>query len=231
MSAPAPHVEVLMLASLTDENKIAPLKRRGFTLTELAIVMGVIGAIVGAIWWVAGNAKEMQRDNDAVQELQSTVQGVLDLMTGQSFPVAADTNYTSNMITAQAIPAAYINLATPTTADNPWSPSNFVFVANPNRTFRVAFYGVSQRGCLALLLQETACQAGQMGCPTEVYTGGKPGGTWTSPKCVPGKCNGTVNSNLGWQVLTATAANTLCSTTYNSYAGGINNSVEFMFSL
>jgi prepilin-type N-terminal cleavage/methylation domain-containing protein len=208
-------------------------KRRGFTLAELAIVVGVIGAIMSAIWWAASNAKEMQRDNDAVQELQSVTQGVLSLMQGRSFPAtvacSGSNNITCAMITAQAIPSGFIDTANTAAANNPWSAANFVVWSNPNHTnnriFRLSFYQVSQKGCLVLLLEGTNCQAGQAGCPQEVYTNG---GTAT---CQPNQtgCAGAVPATgIGWQVMGSSAASAMCAA--NNYSGG-SNSVEFDFSL
>ena len=50
--------------------------RGGFTLTELAIVVDVIGLILGAIWWAAGNARESQKENDALNRLQTVAQNI-----------------------------------------------------------------------------------------------------------------------------------------------------------
>ncbi|MDR3450718.1 MAG: type II secretion system protein [Alphaproteobacteria bacterium] len=202
-----------------------PMRRnRGFTLVELALVMGVIGAVISAIWWSSTSTREAQRQNDAVSELQTVSQGVIALMQGQTFK-APFGNITSTMITAQAIPSIYIDKQTPTTADHPWSTGNFTVTSISARVFRVAFTNVSQSGCLALLLQGTSCQAGQTQCPTEVYTNG------TAKTCQPNQtaCSGAVPATgIGWQVMGGSIAATMCAA--NSYTGGTNN-VSFDFSL
>jgi hypothetical protein len=82
--------------------------------------------------------------------------------------------------------------------------------------FRVSFYGVtSYKGCLALVQQATACQAGQVGCPAVVVVDA--GGAQ-----VPASGNAT-----NWDTqLTSSIATTLCSA--NTYPGlPASNSVEF----
>ena len=209
-------------------------RRRGFTLTELAIVMGVMGVILSAIWWAAGNAGEAQRDNAGVTELQTVSQNILSLMQGQTFvTTACDSGgafpcpITKGMIKAQAIPSTYIDTVTPTTADSPWSAKNFMVYAGAggdSKIFRLSFFQVTQKGCLILLLQGTTCQVGQVGCPTKVWTNNPVGGGTTGSSAVPSA------TGTGWQTaLGPTLANTMCAA--NNYAGAGNNSVEFDYSL
>jgi prepilin-type N-terminal cleavage/methylation domain-containing protein len=199
----------------------------GFTLIELALVMGVIGSIMGAIWWASENAREIQRQNSAVSELQLTSQNIIALMQGQPFAIATNSNITSAMITAQAVPGNYVDSGTPTTADNPWFMSGgFVVQANttnsaegavPHKIFRLSFYHVSYQGCLALILQGTSCQAGQAGCPFDVFTDVDiHGPTPVAPA-----------TNWATQ-MSPTLATTLCNE--NPYPGA-TNSVEFDFKL
>ena len=143
-------------------------RQLGFTLTELAIAMGVIGMVIGAIWWASSNAR-----------------------------------------------------------DHAWSLGNFVIWSMSPKTFRISLYNVSYRGCVNLLSQLTACQSGQVGCPSAVYTKGTFAVAPTL-SCVPGNCSGTVNAALGWQVLGLANATTLCAG--NNYDGG-TNSVEFDYGL
>ena len=191
-------------------------KRRGFTLVELAIVMGVIGAIMGAIWYAASNAREAQKDGDAVNELQTTVQNLVTLMAGHSFSGAALANVTPGMITAQVIPSTYVNVGG-TTANTPWGAGNFIIyapvtVAAPgNRRARLSFLQVTKQGCIALLTQATACQTGQSSCPVDVQTDSNGTGN-----------NVSANASTGWAtVMTSTLVNTMCNA--NSYTGGTNS--------
>jgi hypothetical protein len=190
--------------------------------------MGVIGTILGAVWYATGNAKEIQRENDAVQELQATTQNMLALMQGQNLPATVPCSGTSDitcsMITAQVIPSTYVDAQAPTTsADNPWSLQGFHVYSMGTKTFRLSYYNVSQQGCMALLSQMTACQFGQLGCPAAVYS------LQSAKSCTPTNCDGTVSAGAaGWQALTSAKSSTLCG--YNSYTGGVN-SLEFDMSL
>jgi type II secretory pathway pseudopilin PulG len=146
--------KMLMFGSLIDENKGVPRARQGFTLMELAIVFGVMGTILSAIWWAAGNVKETQRDNDAVQELQSVTQGINDLMAGQTLPaLPVACNATGNpinsltitcaVIAAQAIPNSYVSITNTAQANTPWSTNNFQVYEMAPKTFRVSFYSTT----------------------------------------------------------------------------------------
>lgn len=197
----------------------------GFTLTEIAIVLGVVGAITAAIWVAADSTHESQKDNDALTELQTVAQNIDTMMTGRTF--GASGNITGNMIAAQAIPNSYVETAT--TAGTPWSGGGLYVWAQTagSGVFRVAFYGVTMPGCLALLLKGTACQPGQSECPFQVGTGGNVTTPGTSV-CVPdATCpGGTAAPNLGWRVMGVASATALCGA--NSYSGG-SNSVEFYY--
>jgi prepilin-type N-terminal cleavage/methylation domain-containing protein len=214
---------------------------RGFSLTELAIVLGVVGLIVSAIWFAAGNASELQKENNAVSEMQSIVQNINNVMAGQSFSGNSLTDITSSMITAQNIPNGFVDVQNNTTADNPWSLGSTVggsytglkVWSNPQapvgKTFRISFYEPTYKGCMALLLQGTSCQAGLLGCPIEVWTGGKGKANPTS-SCSPNQtaCPGSSLGSQppGWQSMGVNVASTMCAA--NSLSSG---SVEFDYSL
>ncbi|MDE2029599.1 MAG: type II secretion system protein [Alphaproteobacteria bacterium] len=188
-------------------------RTRGFTLIELAIVLGVMGAIIAAVWTAASRATEAQKQNTAVEELQTVAQNIFAIMEGRTFSITG--NITSSMISSQAIPSAFLDPSSPTTkAINPWAGALDVYEESPT-VFRVSFYDVSYGGCLKVLLEGTACEAGHSGCPTKV---------WTDRAAYSQSPSATV----GWAVMNASVAATLCGR--NSYSGG-NNSVEFDYSL
>jgi len=59
-------------------------KRRGFTLTEMAIVLGVIGLILGAIWVAAANVYSNMRVEKAQQQILTIVQNIRSLYVARS---------------------------------------------------------------------------------------------------------------------------------------------------
>jgi type II secretory pathway pseudopilin PulG len=50
-------------------------RRRGFTLTEMAIVFGVIGMVMSGIWVAADHARETSRTSRAVNQITSILSG------------------------------------------------------------------------------------------------------------------------------------------------------------
>jgi type II secretory pathway pseudopilin PulG len=194
-------------------------KIRGFTLTEMAIVLGVASAVIGAIWGVAGSVKSQRNNVDAVNELQAIKQSIFDMRAGQPFTVTPGTDITSTLITAGVIPSLYTS--SPTAATTPWGTSLTV-KATADRTFHISFLKVpSLSSCINLVLQGTNCDAAQNGCPTEVYVAG---GEISQIPAV-----GVPN---GWQqVLTPALAKTFCGN--NTYIGSTitNDTVEFDYAL
>jgi type II secretory pathway pseudopilin PulG len=84
-----------------------PMKKRGFTLTELAIAFGVIGLVLGAVWGAASKAFAAQKVTHAVQEVISLAYNVRALYGGDT---AVDTgNLTQSFINAKLYPAEMLN--------------------------------------------------------------------------------------------------------------------------
>lgn len=58
----------------------APRNRKGFSLVEAAIVLAVVGLVVGGIWYAAANVMENYRVNKTVADLQLIVRNVQGLI-------------------------------------------------------------------------------------------------------------------------------------------------------
>jgi prepilin-type N-terminal cleavage/methylation domain-containing protein len=198
--------------------------RRGFTMTEIAIVLGIIGLVLASIWLVAGRVTEDNNINQAVQELQTVSQNIITLEQNRPFLVAAGTDVTTAMINASAIPTAMISGGA---AGNPWNPVGFKVWAVGSLTFRISFYNVPLDACIALATQGTACDPTQPGCPTKVWTGGS-AGTFTGAGS-PNKTYAAGPPAL-WQLTPVVADTALCSSNTNSPPAA-PNSIEFDFSL
>ena len=69
-----------------DESRRTPPVRRGFTLTELAIVLGVIGIILGAVWGAAANVYANHRVTQAVQQITTIVGSMNGLFVQGTIP-------------------------------------------------------------------------------------------------------------------------------------------------
>ena len=199
-------------------------KSQGFTLTELAIVLGVMGAIIASIWTAASIVNEKSRLTTAINQFQLVTRSLTSLMQGgygvSGTPCAAPCDVTTQMITAKVIPDWAKTGAG--TASNPWNNTGFTirYISTAPLTFRVSFYGVeSGASCDGLVMAATNCTAGRPGCPVMVRSGGKPPPTYTDP---------TVSFNTSTGAMTSTVAHgTICAA--NDFTGGAVNSVEFDF--
>ena len=102
-------------------------KCRGYTLTELSIVMVVAGIVLAAVWTSGGGVKNSQRNNDALTELQTVVQNILAVMQGQTFtaiPILTDA--TVAQIAAGSIPSVYQSGLGESNCDSQWNFSYFL---------------------------------------------------------------------------------------------------------
>ncbi len=105
-----------------------PSHRRGFTLTETAIVLGVVGLIMAAIWATASVVRARQPIQDTVQlvtEIASNVRGVY-----AGFSTAAPPTSVALQIAANLFPDGVVNSAGNDTI-NAWGGTFFIRFNNP----------------------------------------------------------------------------------------------------
>ena len=100
---------------------IANKRKKGFTLTEIAIVLGIIGLILGAIWVAAASVYQNQRTAHADTAILQIAQGVRTLYATTS-QFAAGGDITNDMATAKVIPSDMVaGAAGAYTAIDPWA--------------------------------------------------------------------------------------------------------------
>ena len=151
------------------------------------------------------------------------------LFTGRSFAPPFPRDITSTMIADQVIPSEYVSTTYAGYANNPWnngSPTpntGFRIWAMNARGFRVSFYGPTNSGCASLLTTATACEIGQTGCPTKVYT--NQSNEWCVPN-QPGCIGAAAAGGPGWASMGIAGAEHICG--YNRVNQG---SVEFDYTL
>lgn len=68
--------------------------QRGFTLTELAIVLGIIGIILGAIWGAAAMVYENNRTKAGATEILTIVNNWKEIYGSRRMDIANDTDIT-----------------------------------------------------------------------------------------------------------------------------------------
>ena len=130
--------------------------KRGFNLVEAAIVLGVIGLVIGGIWVAAAAVQSNLRKSDASKGLIQIVQNVRNLYYGQS--PSSTGAITTQLINANAVPGNFIN---GTTAVNPWNGAVTVSIAGTsNDQIDIAYEGVPRDGCIELTSRNTNISTG-----------------------------------------------------------------------
>lgn len=130
--------------------------RRGFNLVEAAIVLGVVGLVIGGIWVAAAAVQSNLRKSDASKGLIQIVQNVRNLYYGQS--PSATANITTQLINANAIPGNFIN---GTNAVNPWNGAITVTIAGASTDqIDVLYASVPRDGCIELTSRNTNISTG-----------------------------------------------------------------------
>jgi prepilin-type N-terminal cleavage/methylation domain-containing protein len=193
---------------------LARRRQRGFSLVEIAVVLGVVGIILGAIWVAAVSVSKKETVNQATQELQTIEQNMVTLYQNRSFPSACGggTDMTDAAVKADIIPSqfTYPSLAPCTKAGQPWHISAGGLTINTvsATSYSISFSDIPVDGCAALLLEATSCDPIQAGCPIAIAKVGSSSNI--SPNAGPPK---------NWQNITPPQAETYCKSN-SAYTGG-----------
>ena len=130
--------------------------QKGFNLVEAAIVLGVIGLVIGGIWVAAAAVQSNLRKSDASKGLIQIVQNVRNLYYGQS--PSSTGAITTALINANAMPGDFVN---GTNAVNPWNGAVAVSIAGTsNDQIDVSFAGMPRDGCIELTSRNTNISTG-----------------------------------------------------------------------
>jgi len=125
-------------------------RRRGFTLTEIAIVLGIVGLILGAIWVAAAAVYNNLRTSHANTQILQTAQALRTLYATQNTITAGDQRQAA--ITAGAVPSDMVNLnVAPPTLINPWGGNMWIEGANNSVGFEIQMNHVPQAACINLV--------------------------------------------------------------------------------
>jgi len=131
-------------------------KRRGFTLTEIAIVLGIIGLILGAIWIAASAVYMSMSTSKAKSELLQITQGIRSIYGDQVLVDTANAvDLTPALIAAKILPSDSIVNAS--TVNGPWPGSSIEIYSSQNPytgvvgdSFEVVFANIPMAACIAL---------------------------------------------------------------------------------
>lgn len=202
-------MNVMMGESQSRPTTLRRYYRSGFSFIELAIVLGIIGSLIGIIWPIGSIVGQNANVRNAVSQLNTIAQNMAALGGsgyGYNNTPATPTDITASMITMGVIPDWVVSSGT---ASDPWNQSGFVlwWVKGSPRIFRESFYYIPSAGvCANLVISAISCTSARSGCVQTVYT------------------------NSGHTAMTASLINEttvsgLCGA--NTYDGSSSNSVEF----
>lgn len=120
-----------------------------FTLTEIAIVIGIIGLILAAIWVAASAAYANLKVSKAATETLAIVQNFKSLYGGNRNGQAPNgTDLTSLAISSGLIPTDMLQTGNTSYAIGPWDNSQVnVLSASNSNAITVGFWNIDQPTC------------------------------------------------------------------------------------
>ncbi len=135
--------------------------RRGFTLTEIAIVLGIIGLILGAIWIAASGVSSANQTRQATAEVTQILTNYRKLYATHGVDMADNTDVTCLGITAGFFPPEMVPSGATCTASasgttsyagdelkTPWSEALIrVQVEQSTQRIIISFRSMNQTHC------------------------------------------------------------------------------------
>jgi type II secretory pathway pseudopilin PulG len=119
-----------------------------FTLTELAIVLGIMSIILGAIWVAAGAVYENNRTARASEEVMQIISGFRSIYGGKRVNIADWTDITAVAINNQFLPADMIVNGNTSNGIGPWSGSIVnVYSYQSGNGIIILYQGLNQSAC------------------------------------------------------------------------------------
>ena len=101
--------------------------QRGFTLTEIAIVLGVVGVILSGIWLAYSEMAANNRINETMKQITSIVSSMRTAFSASrqfSAAITNDLDITPQMVRMRVFPTSTAN---PVNADQPLTPFGTVY--------------------------------------------------------------------------------------------------------
>jgi type II secretory pathway pseudopilin PulG len=118
-----------------------PARNKGFNLIEAAIVLGIVGLIVGGIWAAAGSAYENMRQQSASKQLLALVQGIRGFY-AQNPSDAVETNV-NTLASLGVLPADMVVVNASGTKELRHAWGGGVTITDTTATYGIASFGVT----------------------------------------------------------------------------------------
>jgi type II secretory pathway pseudopilin PulG len=189
---------------MTDRTQCKP---RGFSLIEAAIVMGVVGLVVGTIWVVSANVNESSRANSFVQQTSLLVQNMRNYYSGRELSSGAGadtlaTMFTNTLRARQVFPedmcGRVCKATNQYTIRHVYNGEARVNIVNssPYNRYNLNYATVPKRGCLQLitLLSTRSAELGMTS--VSVNSGGALTSFPITPTQATTSCSSATNNTL-----------------------------------
>jgi len=136
-------------------HKIMPRKLRGFTLTEAAIVLGIVGLILGAIWVAASAVYNNMRVQTTTTQLLQMVQSIRSLHATQQ-TMGGSGDIASDLAKAGAVPKDMVGGTDDAmTVTNTWGGAVTIEPADSGAAFQIEYASVPREACTELVTRMT----------------------------------------------------------------------------
>jgi prepilin-type N-terminal cleavage/methylation domain-containing protein len=140
-------------------------KRRGFSMVELSIALGIIGVVVSGIWVVASNTQQNMMASRLEQQTMILVKNVRDYYATRTLPAAqivaatlTSTLRTASVFPEEMCPANCVSGGV-TTVYNAYGGTATVAIPNetaPINHMEIAYADVTEKGCIETAMRLSA---------------------------------------------------------------------------